>query len=529
MAPTRSLDPALRPPRRSFIRVIAAGVGLTLGIAGAAVSVVPAAADAARVPLAGSAPIVISLADDALVLDDSAGDDVVYAAGDDAGLSSAGVEWSTSGVSLDTVAPEPDITLQIVALDGPGDLEILDATGAPLLQSASNGRAEAILAAGESGSGTWSFTEPGEYTIALEAAATLADSETVASEPRTYRILVVDPAAVPVEQPVEVQPAEPSAPVDPAAQAARQASISPLAASADDADVEASVAATATPIPTPSATPEAEQCIATPVTTTVRPDNVGVVSSGHLDFGPVVDGSEMRALFKDDRQSPAQWVDPGTIVIHLADNASVQAPGGDFAFLGGGTVWQIPLTQDPGIPWLGWNTQHPTIAGHTNGTIALTLDGVDGPGDLVVYSLDSWGGVGNRYFGTVDGFPRSTAIEVGGSGVHVHGIWAFTQPGAYHVTLTFSGDVDGQQRSGTSVLTFFIGSGDAASAAREQTVTTYVGRTADGEECTVALADTGLDASTADLAGLSGTLVVVGLALFGAAALAPRPRRSRAS
>lgn len=508
--------------------MIAAGVGLTLGIAGAAVSVVPAAADVSLVPLAGSAPIAISLADDALVLDDPAGDDVVYAVGDDAGLSSGGVEWSTGGVTLDAVAPESDITLQIVALDGPGDLEILDEDGQPLLQSASEGLAEAILDTGESGSGTWSFTEPGEYTIALEAAATLANSETVASEPRTYRVLVVEPAAVPVERPAEVQPDETTGPVDPGAQPGRAASVSPLAAPADDADAE-DAAATATPTPTPSATPEAEQCIATPVTTTVRPDNVGVVTSGHLDFGPVMDGGEMRALFKDDRQSPAQWVDPGTLVVHLADNAAVQSPGGDFAFLGSGTVWQIPLTQDPGIPWLGWNTQHPTIAGHTSGTMALTLDGVDGPGDLVVYSLDSWGGVGNRYFGTVDGFPPSTAIDVGGSGVHVHGIWAFTQPGAYHVTLTFSGNVDGQQRAGTSVLTFFVGPGDAASAAREQTVTTYVGRNADGEECTVALAETGLDASTADLAGLSGTLVVVGLALFGAAALAPRPRRPRAS
>lgn len=268
-----------------------------------------------------------------------------------------------------------------------------------------------------------------------------------------------------------------------------------------------------------------EECIPTPITTTIRPENVGVVASGHLDFGPVIEGGSMRGLLKDDRSSPAQWVDAGSLVMHVSDAAAVQAPGGAFSFLGGGTVWQIPLTQNPSVPWLGWNTQHPTIAGRTQGDITLTLEGVEGPGGLAVYSLDSFGGLGARYFGTVDGFPRSTAISVGGSGVHVHGIWAFTQPGAYYVTMTFSGTVDGQPRSGTSILTFFVGAGDPTSAVREQTVTTYVGRTPSGKECVLTLAQTGFVGDSADVAGLAGALLVVGVAFLGASALAPRRRQ----
>lgn len=267
-----------------------------------------------------------------------------------------------------------------------------------------------------------------------------------------------------------------------------------------------------------------EECIATPVTTTVRAGDVDVVTSGHFDFGPVVEGGALRALVKDDRTAPASWVDPATLVFHLTDAAAVQPPGGAFAFLGTGTVWQIPLTQSPNVPWLGWNTQHPTIAGHTSGGVTLTLDRLEGPGQLAVYSLDSWGGVGNRYFGTVDGFSRSTTIAVGASGVHVHGIWAFTQPGAYRATLSFAGDVDGRRQTATSTLTFFVGAGDPTSAVGERTATQIVGRTPSGEECELpVLAATGTDPRQAeDLVGLAAALFVVGLAFVGAAALGRR-------
>lgn len=145
-----------------------------------------------------------------------------------------------------------------------------------------------------------------------------------------------------------------------------------------------------------------------------------------------------------------------------------------------------------------------------------------------MYSVGSWGQLGDRYFGTVSGFPRSTSIEVGAAGVHVHGVWAFTQPGAYHADLTFAGTIDGERRTATSTLTFFVGEGDPRSAVREREVTTYVGRTASGKDCQLTLAATGAegDRFAVDLAGLAGALLLVGLSFLGASALAPRPRRT---
>ncbi|QAY63116.1 hypothetical protein ET495_07505 [Xylanimonas allomyrinae] len=287
---------------------------------------------------------------------------------------------------------------------------------------------------------------------------------------------------------------------------------------------------------TPASGTTPEQCIATGPAAPAGA--VDVVTEGHLDFGPVLEDGTLRALVKDDRASPPRWVDPAGLVLHVQDNAAVQAPGGDFAFLGSGQVWQIPLTQASGVPWLGWNTQHESVAGKTDGNVTLSLDALDGPGRLAVYSMGSFGNVGEKFFGTVDGFGRSTEIPVGASGVHVHAIWAFTEPGAYHATLTFSGTVAGQPRTATTTLTFFVGPGDPASAARPGAATT--GRTPDGRECSLAAGTPGPGngapggptlprtgpALTGDLAGLAVALGLVGLAFLGAAALAPRAART---
>lgn len=266
-----------------------------------------------------------------------------------------------------------------------------------------------------------------------------------------------------------------------------------------------------------------------------------IATEGHFDFGPTMDGDRLVPRVKDDRTSPAEWIDPGTIVFHLTDTARVTPPGGEFAFLGDDDVWQIPLTQQPGIPWLGWNTQHTSLAGQVDGNVTLTLNSLDGPGDLAVYSLNSFGGLGDRYFGTMDGFGSSTAIAVGATGVHVHAVWAFDAPGTYRANVTYSANVDGQPRSGTSVLSFHVGDtapptsctgtggsgggdgpdgsgssgssdSDGASSGSDR------GSNASGEQ----LAQTGLDDPAAeDALGMAIVLLSVGVAFTIAAALHP--------
>ncbi|MHA3946435.1 TIGR03773 family transporter-associated surface protein [Cellulomonas bogoriensis] len=281
-------------------------------------------------------------------------------------------------------------------------------------------------------------------------------------------------------------------------------------------------------------TTAAVECIPTAVTETVEAGQVDVVTEGHLDLGPTIQDGSLVVAVKDDRSGTQVWRSPGELVLHLGEAARTPVPAGeDFSFLGTGHVWAIPLAQRTGVPWLGWNTQHPTIAGRASGPMTLTLESVDGPGSLAVYSLDSFGGVGDRYFGTVDGFPRSTSVPVGAAGVHVHGIWAFTAEGIYRVTVGFSGTVDGAARSGTAVMTFAVGDVDPAGAAQASTVTRYVGRTPDGEECELdasqaggGLARTGLaDQTLVDLGVVGGALLAAGLALTALSAVGREPRR----
>lgn len=265
-------------------------------------------------------------------------------------------------------------------------------------------------------------------------------------------------------------------------------------------------------------------CTATTVTEDVPAGSVQVVSDGHLDFGPVHEGGTLVAKVKDDRGAP-EWVDPAGLLFHLGDTAKVAVPADpQYAFLGTGDVWMIPLTQKSGIPWLGWNTQHPTIAGQASGDATLTLDSVDGPGELAVYTLDTFGsGVGEKYFGTVDGFPRSTRIPIGSGGVHVHGIWAFTEPGVYRVSLTWSLDVGGGTRTAPATLAFFVGPGDPSTAAQGGTVTRQVWRTPDGQPCDPDLASTGIDPI-----GTQDALVVAGILTFGGLAIVVLGPRRRA-
>ncbi|MFC8924201.1 TIGR03773 family transporter-associated surface protein, partial [Cellulosimicrobium sp. NPDC057127] len=263
--------------------------------------------------------------------------------------------------------------------------------------------------------------------------------------------------------------------------------------------------------------PAPEQCIPTPVTSQVRTAAPGGVTDGHFDFGSRVEDGGLVATVKDDRKQPASWVDPGSLTFRLDETAQDEVPAGSsFAFLGeaGSTIWSIGQVQESGVPWLGWNTQHPTLVEAASGPVTYRLDAVDGPGELGVYATGNFGGVGQKFFGTMAGFGKSTEVTLN---QHVHANWAFTEPGVYKVTFTLSVPLtSGGTASDTATLTFSVGD-----ASGTTTKTTYVGRTASGEECELsaeqkaALASTGADPVSA--LTLGALLLVTGGVLYGVA------------
>ena len=419
------------------------------------------------------------------------------------------------------------ITLELSDIEGPGNVELFASspTGTERLLSSSEPSLRSMTEfAGAHSHANWVFTAPGDYALTFTASAKLPSGETVESEASTYCFTVSGNAPEgPCPQP------EPQGKPKPTPNPGPDPLPEPAAPAKNERPAEEPT--TAAPTPEPPADAGAavrsgqaqEQCIATEVTEAVTADSVSVATEGHFDFGPVFDGGTLQARVKDDRSASGEWVDPARLIFHLGEAAKTRSPGGTFDFLGTGDIWQIPLTQQAQVPWLGWNTQHPTIAGKTQGPVTLTLDSLDGPGDMAVYSMDSWGGLGDRFFGTVSGFPRSTSIAVGASGVHVHGVWAFTEPGTYRAAMSFSTTIGGTEQKANTVLTFFVGDGDPSQAAGEHDVTTVVGQTPDGEPCDLSLAETGSrDRWVIETGAIAVALFALGIAFLGAASLHPR-------
>lgn len=127
----------------------------------------------------------------------------------------------------------------------------------------------------------------------------------------------------------------------------------------------------------------------------------GNASSGHFDVGAAVQNGQLKMLVKDDRSQPATWRNPSELVFSLSDAAKIEAPAGiEFVAQQGTPVWIISATQMQGVPWVGANTQHPSLAQHTTGSVTWTVNSVQGPGAMAVFESGAFGQVvGQRWFG----------------------------------------------------------------------------------------------------------------------------------
>lgn len=179
-----------------------------------------------------------------------------------------------------------------------------------------------------------------------------------------------------------------------------------------------------------------------------------VLSDGHVDYGTrVIDGA-LQSMVKDGTTTTTVWREPAATVLWLKPEAEVDAPGGAFDFLGaaGQTAWQVPQTQEPGLIWLGWNTEE--LRGEVAGSVTWTLEALDGPGEVTIYTLSSFG-------------EPQVLLQPGGSmqipvGTHAHGNWGFTAEGIYRLRLTQTATLDGGRSSDTETLTIAVGDVDPA-------------------------------------------------------------------
>lgn len=187
------------------------------------------------------------------------------------------------------------------------------------------------------------------------------------------------------------------------------------------------------------------------------------ISVGHVDLGPRLIDGQWRAGLRHDAETGAVWRDPNQTVLRVSDAAIMTAPdSADYPFLAdvaGKPVYVVPQTQNPGVVWLGWNTQDPAVTATIDRGLTMRVGPVSGPGRAWLF-LQS-GTFGKPLLLADSGAaPGEVWID---SGTHVHANWAFSAPGTYTATVTFLGTTTaGEAVSASTTLRFAVG--DAASA-----------------------------------------------------------------
>ena len=187
------------------------------------------------------------------------------------------------------------------------------------------------------------------------------------------------------------------------------------------------------------------------------------ISAGHVDLGPRLIDGQWRAGLRHDAESGAVWRDPNQTVLRVGDAAIMTAPDSDdypfLADVAGKPVYVVPQTQNPGVVWLGWNTQDPAVTATIDRGLTMRVGPVSGPGRAWLF-LQS-GTFGKPLLLADSGAaPGDVWID---SGTHVHANWAFSAPGTYTATVTFLGTTTaGEAVNASTTLRFAVG--DAASA-----------------------------------------------------------------
>lgn len=166
------------------------------------------------------------------------------------------------------------------------------------------------------------------------------------------------------------------------------------------------------------------------------------IAIGHIDLGPLFADGEWQLMFHDAARQPAVWRHPDDVVLRVGDAGKVEVPpDGQYGFIGaapGESVWVVPQTENPGVVWLGWNTQDPQVMELIDRGVRLRLVGVDGPGKVSVY-LQSGNLSGPEVLwesGTDTTDPLWVEVNS-----HTHANWVYSAPGAYVLRLEAVADL----------------------------------------------------------------------------------------
>ncbi|WP_448852956.1 choice-of-anchor M domain-containing protein [Corynebacterium frankenforstense] len=190
------------------------------------------------------------------------------------------------------------------------------------------------------------------------------------------------------------------------------------------------------------------------------------LTAGHADIGPVLTDDGVELMVRDDHAEPPVWRHLDDVVVRVPDAAQQTLPEeGDLSFTGaepGQDVWVVPQTELAGVPWLGWNTQHPGVVDYADRGVTLELAGFDGPGRFSLFLQNGGFEEPQVLWNSAEEGRQGLWVD---SNTHTHANWVFTEPGVYHVAVrVLVTGRDGTERADTRALTFAVGDGTEATA-----------------------------------------------------------------
>ena len=159
-----------------------------------------------------------------------------------------------------------------------------------------------------------------------------------------------------------------------------------------------------------------------------------VIDAGHADLGPVFADGKMQFLVRDDTQDTPVWRHLEDVVFAVSDGAKQTLPETDqFAFTGakpGAEVWVIPQTEVAGVPWLGWNSQAPSLLERSANGMSLEFGGHEGPGQFSLFVQPGGFHEPQQLWNEQEPGTQSMWVE---PNTHTHANWVFTEPGAHRI------------------------------------------------------------------------------------------------
>lgn len=190
-----------------------------------------------------------------------------------------------------------------------------------------------------------------------------------------------------------------------------------------------------------------------------------VISAGHADLGAMFVDGQLQFLVRDDTHTPAVWRHLEDVVFEVGDAAKQTLPEtNDFDFTGakpGSDVWVVPQTEVAGVPWLGWNTQAPSLLERSTSGMSLEYGGHSGPGSFSLFVQPGGFHEPQQLWNSSASGAQSMWVE---PNTHTHANWVFTEAGVQLVKVRVNvEDTEGNVHTDEQVLRFAV-STDASQA-----------------------------------------------------------------